>query len=189
MCARRRPPAPSSFHCDLINFWCKSLEKSATPVGILLSRLWWQKSRLWWQSQVQMEEIVFMAVRNIQASLPPPRASSKAAPALYHCFFLPYDGNGPEWRMPYFRKALRHRYAEKAAEELEGLKKTRETILDKQMYVELWIQFSEVKKWNLCYLDIESSNLCYFTKFSSVENTFMNQTLKFEVHPPTSEPS
>ena len=77
MCARRRPPAPSSFHCDLINFWCKSLEKSATPVGILLSRLWWQKSRLGWQSQVQMEEIVFMAVRNIQASLPPPRASQR----------------------------------------------------------------------------------------------------------------
>ena len=37
-----------------------------------------------------------MAVRNIQASLPPPRPSSKAATAhsLYHCFFLPYDGNG-----------------------------------------------------------------------------------------------
>ena len=43
-------------------------------------------SYLWWQSQVQMEEVVFMTVRNIQASLPPPRASSKAATA--HCSII-----------------------------------------------------------------------------------------------------
>ena len=37
------------------------------------------KIPFWVAAQVQMEEIVFMAVRNCQASLPPPRASSKAA--------------------------------------------------------------------------------------------------------------
>ena len=36
----------------------------------------------------------------------------------------------PECMMPYPKKAPRHRYAEKAAEELEGLKKNRARILD-----------------------------------------------------------
>ena len=39
------------------------------------------KIPIWVASQVQMEEIVFMAVRNFQASLPPAAAASKAATA------------------------------------------------------------------------------------------------------------
>ena len=46
------------------------------------------KIPFWVAAQVQMEEIVFMAVRNIQASLPPAAAASKAATA--HCIIVSY---------------------------------------------------------------------------------------------------
>ena len=53
------------------------------------------KITIWVVAQVQMEEIVFMAVRNCQASLPPAARLLKGCNrSLYHCFFLPYDGNG-----------------------------------------------------------------------------------------------
>ena len=56
LCAAARA-RPHLFHCVLINFWWNSLEKSATPVGILLSRLWWQKSRLGWQPRCRWRRL------------------------------------------------------------------------------------------------------------------------------------
>ena len=72
----------------LFNFCCNSLEKIQHQLSGFLLPTAGAKIPTGLVSQLQVEENLFMAVRNIQASLPPAAAASKAATA--HCIIVSY---------------------------------------------------------------------------------------------------
>ena len=84
----------------------KTTRKIRHPNGDFTVPIVVAKIPIWVDAQVQMEEIVFMAIRNLLASLPPSARLLKGCnSSLYHYFFLPYDGNGPQYVL--VRKALK----------------------------------------------------------------------------------